>query len=235
MSLSGILASVPKHQTTLPLSGKKVEYRPFIVKEEKILLMAAETRNEKSIYSAIREVVLSCTGGKIDVTKIPILDMEYLFLQLRSQSVGETTKPLIKCEKCEAVNECEINIKDISPQFSEGHRKVIPLVADISVVMRYPTLDDINSIPEGSDVDRTFALITKCLDRINQGETVYNCSEMEEKEVRGFIDEMTQDQFRKLFEFLDTMPKMEKTVAFACKSCNHPNEHTLRGIASFFS
>ena len=102
MSLSGILASVPKHQTTLPLSGKRVEYRPFIVKEEKILLMAAETRNEKSIYSAIREVVLSCTGGKVDVTKIPILDMEYLFLQLRSQSVGETTKPLIKCEKCEA-------------------------------------------------------------------------------------------------------------------------------------
>lgn len=235
MSLSGILASVPKHQTTLPLSGKKVEYRPFIVKEEKILLMAAETKNEKSIYSAIREVVLSCTGGKVDVTKIPLLDMEYLFLQLRSQSVGETTKPMVKCEKCGGGNECEVNLKELVPQSSPNHRKVIPLVADISIVMRYPTLEDINSIEEGSDVDRTFSLLTKCIDKINQGETVYNCSEMQESEVRGFIDEMTQDQFRKLLDFIETMPKIEKSVQFTCTHCKHPNEHLLKGIASFFS
>jgi len=235
MSLSGILASVPKHQTVLPLSGKKVEYRPFIVKEEKILLMAAETKNEKSIYSAIREVVLSCTGGKVDVTKIPLLDMEYLFLQLRSQSVGETTKPTIKCEKCGGGNECEINIKELVPQSNPNHRKVIPLVADISIVMRYPTLEDIDALGEGSDVDRTFALLTKCIDKINQGETVYNCSEMQETDVREFIDQMTQDQFRKLFDFLDTMPKIEKSLAFDCTICKHHNEHILKGIASFFS
>ena len=90
MALSGILASVPKHQTTLPVSGKKIEYRPFIVKEEKILFMASESKDEKTINSAIREVISACTGGTVDVFKLPIADMEYLFLQLRSHSVGET-------------------------------------------------------------------------------------------------------------------------------------------------
>ena len=93
MSLAGIIASTPKHQTTLPVSGKKIEYRPFIVKEEKILLMAAESKDEKTINAAIREVISACTNGAVDVFKLPLVDMEYLFLQLRSQSVGETAKP----------------------------------------------------------------------------------------------------------------------------------------------
>ena len=234
MSLSGIIASVPKHQTTLPLSGKRIEYRPFVVKEEKILLMAAETRNEDTIHSAIREVVLACTGGRVDVTKIPLVDMEYLFLQLRSHSVGETTKPSVKCSKCEQPNECEISLKDIAPQVNPEHRKVIPIVSDISVIMKYPTVEDIKSVEGDTDVERTFSLLVKCVDKVVQGETTYNASEMDESEVRDFVEQMTQDQFRRLFAFLETMPKMERQVEFTCKSCKEKNSQVLKGIASFF-
>jgi len=234
MSLSGIIASVPKHQVTLPLSGKKVEYRPFVVREEKVLLMAAETKDERSIHSAIREVVLACTGGKVDVTKIPLLDMEYLFLQLRSHSVGETSKPSVKCDKCGVPNECEVVLKDIVPQVSPEHRKVIPIISDISVVMKYPTIEDVRSVEDGTDVEKTFSLLVRCIDKVVQGETTYNASEMDESEVRDFVEQMTQDQFRKLFGFLETMPKMEKKVEFTCKGCKERNDQVLRGIASFF-
>jgi len=234
MSLSGIIASVPKHQVTLPLSGKKVEYRPFVVREEKVLLMAAETKDERSIHSAIREVVLACTGGKVDVTKIPLLDMEYLFLQLRSHSVGETSKPSVKCDKCGVPNECEVVLKDIVPQVSPEHKKVIPIISDISVVMKYPTIEDVRSVEDGTDVEKTFSLLVRCIDKVVQGETTYNASEMDESEVRDFVEQMTQDQFRKLFGFLETMPKMEKKVEFTCKGCKQKNDQVLRGIASFF-
>lgn len=234
MSISGILASSPKHQVTLPMSGKKVEYRPFVVKEEKILLMAAETKDEKTINSAVREVILSCTGGKVDVLKVPILDMEYLFLHLRSNSVGETSKPNIKCEKCEVPNECEIKLSEIVPITDPSHKKVIPLVGDISVVMRYPTLEDVDSIGKGTDVERSFSLIVACIEKIIQGERIYLASEVGEDDVRAFIGEMTQAQFKKVLDFLATMPRLEKEISFKCSSCGHQNDQTIRGIASFF-
>lgn len=234
MSLSGIIASVPRHATTLPLSGKKIEYRPFVVKEEKILLMAAETKNEESIHSAIREVILACTGGKVDVTKIPLIDMEYLFLQLRTHSVGETSKPSIKCAKCDTPNECEVNLKEIAPQISPEHKKVIPIISDISVVMKYPTMNDVRSVEGETEIEKTFSLLVKCIDKVVQGDTIHNASEMDESEVRDFIEQMTQDQFRRLFSFLETMPKMEKQVVFDCKACKERNEQVIRGISNFF-
>ena len=235
MSLSSIIASMPKHQTVLPISGRKIEFRPFIVKEEKILLMASETKDEKTINSAVREVILSCTSGEVDVFKLPIVDMEYLFLQLRTHSVGETVKPHIKCTKCEIPNEVEINIKEIVPETDPNHKKVIPLVGDISVLMRYPTLNDIGDVDSENDVEKTLSLLAKCIDKVYQGEKIYNTSEMPEKEVREFIDQLTQEQFKKLFSFLDTMPKLQKNIKFKCKSCATDNDVVLRGITSFFS
>jgi hypothetical protein len=235
MSLSGILASVPKHQTTLPVSGKKVEYRPFVVKEEKILLMAAESKDEKTVNTAVREVVLACTGGTVDVFKIPITDMEYLFLQLRSHSVGETSKPNIKCSNCSLPTECEINLKEIKPKTNKNHVKKIHLTNDIHVIMKYPCLDDIKDINTSSDVEKAITLLVKSIDKVVNGETIYNASEMGVEEVRAFVDEMTQEQFKKVFSFIETMPILEETVKFKCKSCGNDNEVVLKGITSFFS
>jgi len=235
MSLAGLIASTPKSHTTLPISGKKVEYRPFIVKEEKILLMAAESKDEKTINSAIREVISACTNGTVDVFKLPLTDMEYLFLQLRSQSVGETAKPSIKCNKCGLPTEVEINLKEIQPTNDPTHKKIIPIVGDISVVMRYPTVDDLKEIEDQPDIEKAFIILIKSIDKVYQGEKIFNASEMDPNEVRSFIEEMTQEQFKKLFAFIETMPKLEKKVNFNCKHCNHENDIVLRGITSFFS
>jgi hypothetical protein len=235
MTLAGIIASVPKHQTVLPVSGRKIEYRPFIVKEEKILLMASESKDEKTINSAIREVVSACTNGAVDVFKLPLVDMEYLFLQLRSHSVGETVKPNIKCSKCELATEVEVNIREIQPTADPDHKKIIPIVGDISVVMRYPTVDDLKDIDNNSDIEKALTLLVKSIDKVYQGEKIYNATEMDPKEVRDFIEEMTQEQFKKLFSFVETMPKLEKKVQFKCKHCGFDNDNTLRGIVSFFS
>ena len=234
MALSGILASVPKHQTILPISGKKIEYRPFIVKEEKILLMAAETKNEKTINSAVREVVLACTNNAVDVFKIPTTDMEYLFIQLRSHSVGETTKPNIKCTKCELPNECTVDLSKINIQTNPIHSKIIKLTEDINILMRYPTLNDVKEMGDENEVEKTIELLVHCIDKIYHGETIYNTEEMDFSEVRNFIDEMTQEQFKKIFNFIETMPRLEEKVSFKCVGCGEENNITLKGITSFF-
>lgn len=233
MSLSNVLASLPKHEVTLPASGMRVEYRPFLVKEEKILLMAAETKDENTINNAVRDVILACTGGKVDTTNLPIVDMEYMFLQLRSRSIGETTKPGLKCAKCEKVNEVTINLAEVKPTVSKDHKNLIPLIGNISVQMRYPTIQNVGEIPEATDIERTFILLTKCIDKVFVGDTVYVSDEVGEEEVTNFVDQLTQEQFGKLGEFFNTMPKIEKEVSFKC-SCGHENKMVLKGIASFF-
>lgn len=235
MSLSGILASVPKHQVTLPLSGKKVEFRPFVVKEEKVLLMAAETKNEKTINSAVRDVVLACTNNTVDVMKLPTVDMEYLFLQLRSYSVGETVKPQFKCKKCSMPTEIEINLKDLKPLTTKNHSKTIRLVGDISIEMKYPTLADVSDMNEDSDIEKTMSVLAKCINKVYHGETVYSTSEMKEQEVVDFLNEMTQDQFKKLLNFIETMPKFETNISFKCRHCEEQNDSVVKGMANFFS
>lgn len=235
MSLSGILASVPKHQVTLPLSEKKVEFRPFIVKEEKILLMAAETKDEKTMNNAVRDVILACTNNTVDVTKLPTVDMEYLFLQLRSHSVSETVKPQLKCEKCSLANEVEINLKEIKPHKDKNHSKTIRLVGDITIEMKYPTLEDILFPDEMSDVEKTMNILAKCINKVYHGETVYSASELSHKEMMDFLNEMTQEQFKKVISFLENMPKLETKITFKCRHCGEQNESVVRGLANFFS
>lgn len=235
MSLSALISTLPKFQITLPISGTKVEYRPFIVKEEKILLMAAETKDERTMISAVKDVVLSCTSGKVNIMDLPTSDMEYLFLQLRSSSVGETVTPMIKCEGCKTPNEVSINLKEIKPTFHENHEKKIHLAQDIYILMKHPTISDLEKIGnEGSDVDRALRMIVKCIDKVINGDTVYNTSEMDMNEVKEFVENLTQSQFNKLIQFVETMPSMQTRVKFDCRKCNQTNDLVLKGMANFF-
>lgn len=236
MSLSSLVSTLPKHQITLPITGTKVEYRPFIVKEEKILLMAAESKDDKTMNAAIKSVVEACTDGKVDIAKLPTTDVEYLFLQLRSNSIGETVKPMVKCEKCETPNEVTINLKEITPVMNPEHHKKIHLIGDIHVIMRHPTMHDMEKVEsKGTDIDRALFLIVKCIDKVINGETIYNASEMDTEEVKAFIENLTQNQFNKLLKFVETMPSMQASVKFSCKKCSHENDMVLKGMSSFFS
>lgn len=235
MSLSNVLASLPKHEITLPTSGIKVEYRPFLVKEEKILLMAAESKDEKTMNLAVRDVILACTNGKVDTSTLPIVDMEYLFLQLRSKSIGETVKPGVKCSACENPNEISINLQEIVPITTKSHKKTIPLIGNIVVEMKHPTIDSISASGGNiTDVERAFLLVTNCIDKVFVGDTVYVANEVGMEEVTNFVEQLTQEQFSKLMNFFETMPRIEKEVSFTCK-CGKENKITMKGLASFFS
>jgi hypothetical protein len=236
MSLSSLVSTLPKYQITLPVTGTKVEYRPFLVKEEKILLMAAESKDEKSMNSAIKSVVEACTDGKVDISRLPTTDIEYLFLQLRSNSIGETVKPMVKCGECETPNEVEINLKEIVPAFNPKHTKKIHLISDIHVQMKYPTMADMEKIESKEDnIERALLLIVKCIDKVINGETIYSTAEMDTKEVKDFVENLTQSQFNKLLSFVETMPTLQKEVKFTCKKCSHENDMVLKGLSSFFS
>jgi hypothetical protein len=235
MSLSSIITTLPKYQITLPVTGMKVEYRPFIVKEEKILLMAAETKDERSMISAVKDVVLSCTNGKVNISDLPTTDMEYLFLQLRSSSIGETVSPMVKCDECKTPNEVTINLKEIKPTSHPNHDKKIHLIQDIYVIMKHPTISDLEKIGnEGNEVDRALRMIVKCIDKVINGDTVYNTAEMDMNEVKDFVENLTQVQFNKLIAFVESMPSVETKVTFDCKKCGHHNSISLKGIANFF-
>lgn len=236
MSLSSLINTLPKYQVTLPVSGMKVEYRPFIVKEEKLLLMAAESKDEKMMSSAVKQIVQSCTEGKVDISRLPTTDVEYLFLQLRSDSIGETVKPNVKCSKCEVGNEIEVNLKQIKVATNPSHNKKIHLAGDIYVMMKHPVMHDMEKVEtKDTEIDRAFMLIAKCIDKVISGETIYNAAEMDENEVREFIENLTQSQFKKLLDFIDTMPSMQSEITFKCKKCGHDNSAVLKGLSSFFS
>ena len=235
MSLSSLVSTLPKYQITLPLSGTKVEYRPFIVKEEKILLMAAETKNEAAMLNAMRNVIETCTDGKVDIMKMPTTDIEYLFLQLRSNSIGETSKPMLKCEKCETPNEVSINLKEITPTTNPDHNKKVHLIDDIHVIMRHPNMEDVERLAEYTDeVEKAMMMVVKCIDKVISGDTVYNAYEMDPQEVRDFVDNLTQTQFSKLLKFIETMPSIQKSIQFTCRKCSHQNDIVLKGMANFF-
>lgn len=234
MSLNSVIAALPTHQIVLPVSGMKVEYRPFVVKEEKILLMAAESKDERTMYNAVRAVVEACTGGKVNIMTLPTTDVEYLFLQLRSNSVGETATPLVRCEKCETPNSVEINLKSISPSNTQTEKK-IQITDNIHVFMRYPTISDAPESMEGkSDIERALWIVAKCVDKVVSGETIYNTSELDISEVIGFVENLPQAHFQKLMRFVEAIPVLEKDIHFSCKKCQHENAVVLRGLANFF-
>jgi hypothetical protein len=239
LSLAAAATALPQYEAILPESGIRVEYRPFLVKEEKILYMAAETKNQQTIYNAVRDVILSCTDNKIDVMELSIPDTEYLFLQLRIHSVGDEVKPMIKCmnEGCGTPNEVLIKLSDIKSTSSSDKKpsKEIELSKNLKVVMKYPSTIDAMSLPENiSDMDKALTMVAKCIQKVYIKDEIFDTKEMPLIDIIDFIETLTQAQFKNLFTFIDTMPKMQYPVRFKCRKCGHENDLKLEGMASFF-
>lgn len=237
MSLTLATASLPQYETILPESQRRVEYRPFLIKEEKVLFMASETKNEDTIYKAIREVILACTGERVDIADLSIPDTEHLFLQLRASSVGETVKPNLICKKCSTPNEVEININEIKCEVPDGkpQEKQIELSKKMRVLMKYPSTKDMMFIPKDTqEIDKAFIVISKCIDRVYVGEDIYDAKEIGSAEILEFLNNLTQTQFMKLFNFIDKMPRMKKQIEYKCRKCGEENSLVLEGVSSFF-
>jgi hypothetical protein len=235
---------VPIYEITLPLLQKKVKIRPFRVKEEKILLMAMESEDDAAVLLAIKQIVNNCCVDDMDVDSLPVLDLEYMFLQLRARSIGEIIDLQYRCnndvdnegetKKCNNIIKLSFNALEVEPQTEEGHKKEIQLTPKLGVVMKYPDFKLVNKLSNLSETEMIAKMVAGCIDYIFDSESVYYAKDVSDAELIDFVDSLTREQFAKIQEFFDTVPKMKKNLTFKCSKCGYEEELVLEGIQSFF-
>ena len=237
---------VPKYELTMPSSGEPVKYRPFLVKEEKILLLAMESEDEGEMIDAIQNIIKNCLYNEVDVAAMPMFDMEFIFLQLRAKSKGEEIDLNFECEKCKNSIPLKINLNDVKVQQNEKHSKKISLTDDIGVVLKYPSmaLQKVIKDTDASEVTTIFETIISCIDHIWDKETVYSSKDHSSEELAEFIESLPDNAFTKLQQFFDTLPVLKHDVKIKCNarvgkgkqktSCGWSETKTLEGMGSFF-
>ena len=207
--------AVPEYSLKLPSTGEEIKYRPFLVKEEKILLLAMEGEDPKEIMIATKNVIKNCVFGELNVDTLPIFDIEYIFLWLRGRAKGERVDLNYKCPECEAQIPMSFNIDDIKIHKDDNHEKKIELTTDLGVMMKYPTMQLQADIEENKDlgqVELLFKTIRLCIDYIYDAEKMYANKDHTEQEMVEFLESLTDVQFKKISNFFETSPKLQHKV-----------------------
>jgi hypothetical protein len=225
--------STPEFQTVIPSTGETITYRPFLVKEEKILLMAMEGNDQKEIELAIKKILSNCILDEIAIEKLAMFDMEFLFLQLRGKSVGEVIDLSVTHleGECQHRTDIQVNIDDIQIQNLNQEKKIM-LTDDVGVMMKYPTMQEAMSV-DGETTEAVFEILSKSVDYVFDTENVYN--EFGEEEIVEWINGLNQTQFQKILKFFENMPKLSYDVSWKCESCGKEDTVVLEGIQSFFT
>ena len=232
--------ATPTYELELPSTGKKIKYRPFLVKEEKLLVLALETEDTKQISTAIKTVLKNCIQYRgVKVESLPTFDIEYLFLNIRGKSVGEEIEVnLIAPDDKETSVPVTINIDDIKIKKNKGHTNKIKLDKTLMMEMKYPSLDEFvknNFDFDGEvDVDQSFDLIASCIDKIYNEEEVWSTADCTKKEVKDFLEQMNSMQFKDIEKFFEEMPKLSHSVTFINPKTKVESTVVLEGLASFF-
>ena len=225
----------PVYELEQPSTGEKIKYRPFLVKEQKTLMMAQESEDDKQVKEALAGLISNCTFSEIDPYKVPIFDIEFLFLRIRGKSVGETVDLSLLCpdDNKTRVNK-SINLEEIGVNMKVGHTNEIEITDKIKMIMRYPTLNDMEDIDDVTQLGSVFPMILRCVHEIHDGEKVYNRVDMSEKDLEEFIDSLTGEQFEKVGEFFETMPKVQHAIEVTNPKTKKKGEVVIEGIQSFF-
>ena len=232
--------NTPTYELSLPSNGKKIKYRPFLVREEKILIMALETENQKQITDAVVEILDACimTRG-IKIKTLATFDIEYIFLNVRSKSVGETINVNIICPDDEKTSvEVPIDLESIKVKKDKSHTNIVKIDDNLSLKLKYPSMDQfIESNFESTDetIKNTMKLITSSIDMIFSEEESWNASESTEKELEDFIEQLNSKQFQTIEKFFDTMPKLSHRVKVTNPKTNVESTVILEGLAAFFN
>ena len=229
--------NTPQYELELPSTGGKIKYRPFLVKEQKLLMMAQESENDDQISNTIISIINSCTDGKLDATKLPIFDVEYIFLQLRSKSVGEQIdlKYDPDCyEKCKALAEIKVDIKEIKVEKTKNHSSRIKLTKDVIVDLKYPKIDALAGLDSANQVDMVFGVVLDCIDKIYEGEETHNVTDYTKKELMEFLDSLNTEQFQQIQTFFDTMPKLRYHANWSCPKSGVEDVKVIEALNSFF-
>lgn len=233
--------NTPTYELELPSSGKKIRYRPFLVREEKILLIALESEDTKQISSAIVQILSDCILTKtVKVSELSTFDIEYLFLNVRAKSVGETVEVNVTCpDDGETQVKMEIAIDDIKVQKDPAHTNIIKLDDSLSMKLKYPSLEqfvenNFEVSDDNSDVDKSLAMIITCIDTVYDAEESWSAADCTKKELQEFVEQMNTKQFKEIENFFVTMPKLSHTIKVKNPNTKVVNDVVLEGLASFF-
>jgi len=231
--------TTPTYELEVPSTDEKIKYRPFLVKEEKILLMAMESGENKDIVQAVKDIVSECTFGKLNLGTMPMFDVEYIFLQIRSKSVGEVSKLNLLCpDDKKTYAQTEINLSEVKVQVDDNHTNKIELTEDMGIIMTYPTIDSFTeSGIQTITATNMLEVIGNCVLQIyeEKGEKVYEAKDQTKKELTEFIESMNTQQFKEIQSFFDTMPKLKHTITVKNPKTKKESEITLQGLNDFFA
>ena len=227
---------IVQYELELPSTGETLKYRPFLVKEQKALMIAQESEDDKQIEMAFAKIINDCVLDKIDPYKMPMFDIEYVFLKIRAKSVGETVTLNVLCPDDEVTRvNVDVNLEEIDVQMSKDHTNVIGLTEDIKLIMKYPSLGDMSGFDDEGDVKSIFGMIKRCIHEIHDGETIHNKVDMSEKELDVFIDSMSTQHFENLTQFFNTMPKLLHVVTTKNPKTKKKVNIEIEGVQNFFT
>jgi len=238
--------TTPRYTLEQPSTGKQITYRPFLVKEEKILLMALESDDAFEAIEATKQVIANCCDLE-NIDTMPMFDIEYILLQLRSKSVGEIAEPSIACPECGGTIKLKLDLSKVKVQKTKGHETRIQLTPTVGLVMKYPTYAMLRAAKgaENFNSTETLDLMLDCIDFIFDGDQNHKASEQTKEELHAFVDQLTQAHFAKIQDFFDTMPKLEHTMAYTCSNkvekdegemykCGHKGKLVISTLQDFF-
>lgn len=245
MSLPKI--NTPIFELNLPSTGQSVKYRPFLVKEQKILMMAMESEDQKSMMLSIKQIINNCAVDAVDVEKLPMFDLEYFFLRLRAKSVGEQVELNLRHPTgynskeiaCDHASKFKLNLLDVEVEKTISHtdKIIIDEATGVGVKFKYPTAEIIENqdfSESKTELDAASEAMIGCIDFIFDKDNVYKREDSTKEELMEFLENLSQDQFQKLSVFFDTMPKLQHKIKWKCTGCGCEEEVTLQGLANFF-
>ena len=231
--------NTPTYELEVPSTDEKLKYRPFLVKEEKILMLAMESKENTQIIQAVKDIVSTCTFEKLNVSSLPMFDIEYIFLNIRAKSVGEVSKIKLLCpDDKKTYTTVEVNLTEVEVQVDDKHTNKIELTDDMGVIMTYPTIDTFAEIGiEDINASNMLDVVASSILQIyeQKGEKVYNSKDQTKKELTEFVESMNSSQFKKVQDFFETMPKLKHTVKVANPKTKKTSDVILTGLNDFFA
>jgi hypothetical protein len=223
------------YELTLPSTGKQLRYRPFLVKEQKALMIAQESEDDKLIENTFAQIISDCVLDEIDPYKLPLFDIEFIFLRIRGKSVGEKVQLNLLCPDDNKTRvDVEINLEEVDVQMPVDHSNVVNLTDDIKIIMKYPSLKEMSSFDDGGQVQSMFDMMKGCIHEVHDGETVHHRIDMSENDLENFIDSMSTDNFENMSNFFETMPKLIHVIEVTNPVTKKKSEIPIEGLQSFF-
>ena len=228
--------ATPKYDMIIPSTGKQITYRPYLIKEEKILLIALESEDENQIENAVSNIIKECIEDDVDVQELTTFDVEFIFLTLRSKSVGEGVKLKMKCTECEEGTEIKIELEKVKVKNNDNKELQVKINEEMTIDLHWPKIKDkLTKEEKVTDTESIITLVAKTIDTIYYGEEIHVTKNVPLSEVKDFVEGLSTDQFKSVLELMTNIPYVSYDIEFICNSCKHENKKELKGLVDFFT